>query len=237
MTDQLILKIRRELKNNADLETQKSGQNFFKEAIKLYGVKSAEVSKIAKTTFPKNKTKNEIFKLCEELLNSDYLEESLISFDWSERLLSQYQPADFSIFASWLEKYVNNWAKCDTLCNHTVGSFIEKYPKYINHLILWAHSDNRWVKRGAAVSLIIPAKKGLFKEEIFKIADILLLDQDDMVQKGYGWMLKVFSQSDVQNQKIVFDYVFRNRQKMPRAALRYAIEKMPQDLRQKAMEK
>ncbi len=51
------------------------------------------------------------------------------------------------------------------------------------------------VKRAAAVSLIIPAKKGMLLSNVFEIADSLLLDSDDMVQKGYGRMLKVASQA------------------------------------------
>jgi 3-methyladenine DNA glycosylase AlkD len=90
------------------------------------------------------------------------------------------------------------------------------------------------MRRGAAVTLIIPAKKGLFLKDIFEIADILLLDQDDLVQKGYGWMLKVASQA---RQKEVFDYIMKNKNVMPRTALRYAIEKMPENLKKKAMEK
>ena len=64
--------------------------------------------------------------------------------------------------------------------------------------------------------------------------DKLLLDGDDLVQKGYGWMLKEASK---QHQQQVFDYVIKNRSVMPRTALRYAIEKMPQDLREEAMKK
>jgi len=82
--------------------------------------------------------------------------------------------------------------------------------------------------------LIIPARQGKFLKDIFEIADILLLDEDDLVQKGYGWMLKAASQA---HQQEVFDYVVRNKKTMPRTALRYAIEKMPKDLRLQAMSK
>lgn len=68
----------------------------------------------------------------------------------------------------------------------------------------------------------------------FEIADTLLLDKDDMVQKGYGWMLKATSEA---NQKRVFEYVMSKKGVMPRTSLRYAIEKMPQELRTKAMAK
>ena len=90
------------------------------------------------------------------------------------------------------------------------------------------------MRRGAAVTLIIPARKGLFLNDIFEIADLLLLDKDDLVQKGYGWMLKAAGEA---HQKEVFDYVVKNKSVMPRTALRYAIEKMPAGLKSEAMNK
>jgi 3-methyladenine DNA glycosylase AlkD len=90
------------------------------------------------------------------------------------------------------------------------------------------------MRRASAVTLIIPARKGKFLKDIFEIANTLLSDQDDLVQKGYGWMLKAASRA---NPKEVFDYVMEKKQVMPRTALRYAIEKMPEELKIQAMEK
>ena len=90
------------------------------------------------------------------------------------------------------------------------------------------------MRRAAAVSLIIPARNGKFLKDILEIADILLLDKDDMVQKGYGWMLKAASQA---HQQEIFNYVVEKKAVMPRTALRYAIEKMPKELKTKAMAK
>jgi 3-methyladenine DNA glycosylase AlkD len=55
-----------------------------------------------------------------------------------------------------------------------------------------------------------------------------------MVQKGYGWMLKAASQA---HQTEVFDYVISKKATMPRTSLRYAIEKMPSELKVIAMAK
>jgi 3-methyladenine DNA glycosylase AlkD len=232
----LISTIRKELEQQADEKIRETARNFFKEPVTFYGIKTAVVSKIARQCFQEIKqlSKQEIFSLCEELLKSDYSEEAFIAFEWAYRLHSKYEPGDFILFGSWLKNYVNNWAKCDTFCNHTIGAFVERYPQYIENLKQWTKSDSRWLRRAAAVSLIIPAKQGKFLKDIFEIADFVLHDQDDLVQKGYGWMLKEASRL---HQKEVFDYVMRNKQTMPRTALRYAIEKMPQDLRQLAMDK
>jgi 3-methyladenine DNA glycosylase AlkD len=108
------------------------------------------------------------------------------------------------------------------------------YPEKIVKLRDLAKSENRWVRRASAVTLIVPARKGKFLSDILSIADILLEDKDDLVQKGYGWMLKASSEA---NQQEIFNYVMKNKSIMPRTAFRYAIEKMPEDLKNKAMAK
>jgi 3-methyladenine DNA glycosylase AlkD len=232
----IIDKIKNDLIIKADEKTRLQGTKFFKESVKIYGLKSAMLTEISKAyyrTLPAM-TKSEIFSLCEELWQSGFLEEAGIACMWSYNVRKQYVPDDFRTFEKWVNKYVTNWAACDTLCNHTVGTFIEMYPSFLSDLKRWAKSENRWVKRASAVSLIIPARKGLFLEDILAIADILHSDPDDMVQKGYGWMLKAASQAHLEE---VFNYVIKKKATMPRTSLRYAIEKMPAELKAKAMAK
>jgi 3-methyladenine DNA glycosylase AlkD len=232
----ILINLRNELKNNIDERTKSTAQKFFKEQIKFYGIKTSVVSKLSKEYFLKiqDLKKDEILKLCEDLFSSGYIEESFIACNWSFNIHENYEEADFLIFEKWIEKYVNNWATCDTLCNHTIGAFIEKYPIHIEELKKWAKSPNRWMRRASVVSLIIPARKGKFLDQAFEISNILLTDKDDLVQKGYGWLLKEESRI---HQKEVFDYVMKNKKIMPRTSLRYAIEKMPQELRKIAIEK
>jgi 3-methyladenine DNA glycosylase AlkD len=234
--NKIIENIRIDLIRNADERTKRSGERFFKEDVKIYGVKSAIVSRIGKDHYKEldDKSKTNVFSVCEELWKSGVMEESFIACNWSYYVHKNYEPADFKVFERWVNRYVSNWASCDTLCNHSVGTFIEMYPALISGLKKWARSDNRWVKRASSVSLIVPARKGIFLNDIFEIADILHADKDDMVQKGYGWMLKSASQA---HQKEVFDYVIRKKATMPRTSLRYAIEKMPKELKASAMAK
>lgn len=232
----IIKTVQQALIENIDEKTRDNAQSFFKEKILYHGVKVPLVNKISKELFTsiKELPKNEIFSLCEALWKSGYSEESYIACNWSYYIHTQYQPEDFTVFEKWVNSYVNNWASCDTLCNHTIGTFTEMYPDYIFRLKEWARSDNRWTKRAAAVTLIIPARKGMFLQDIFEIADILLYDPDDLVQKGYGWMLKAASEA---HQEEVFDYVMSKKATMPRTSLRYAIEKMPKELKVQAMAK
>jgi 3-methyladenine DNA glycosylase AlkD len=232
----VLAQIRADLKATTDTKTQKSFQRFFKEQVKYYGVKTETVGKIAKKYWPRVKTldKQTIFGLCEELYRSDYTEEAFIVAFWLPNYIDNLEPNDLVTFKRWIELYINNWAKCDGFCNHTIGDLLEKYPQTILELKKWAKSENRWLKRASAVSLIVPAKKGLFLQDAFEICNVLLIDGDDMVQKGYGWLLKEESRK---HQKAVFDYVVKNRSVMPRTALRYAIELMPRELKAEAMKK
>lgn len=230
----VIKEIREALKNN--INDNSVQQKYFKEEIKEYGVQIALVSQIAKDTFKeiKNSPKSDIFNLCETLWKSGYLEEAYIVCNWSYALREKYAANNIETFESWVANYVSNWVTCDTLCNRTIGNFLEMYPEQVGVLKKWAISENRWMRRAAAVSLITPARKGMFLDHVVEIADLLLLDKDDLVQKGYGWMLK--DASKVYPNKI-FDFVIKHKATMPRTALRYAIEKLPQDMRIEAMRK
>ncbi len=234
--DAIVDDVRHQLQEAGDDKTRESAQRFFKEPLSTHGVKSAMVEKIAREALAKLKgqPKAVVLASCEQLWQSGYLEEGGVACHWAYSLRRQFTTDDFSTFERWVVHYVGNWASCDTLCNHTVGTFVEMYPHYIQELKRWAVSDNRWQKRAAAVTLIIPARKGLFLDDIFEIADKLLTDSGDLVQKGYGWMLKAASEA---YPKEVFDYLMSRKETMPRTAFRYALEKMPADWRKEAMRK
>ena len=236
MTNHILAQLRADLRANANEKSIANYQRYFKETVKFYGLSMSAANKIAVKYWKEIKTlsKPEIFALCEDLFKSDYSEEAAVASDWAPRLTDQFEPADLALFKRWIDSYLNDWAKVDGFCNHTVGNFAQKYPASITEIVSWASSSNRWLKRASAVSLIIPAKKGLFLNEIFTISDRLLTDKDDMVQKGYGWMLKEASNL---HRDDVYHYVLKHRHDMPRTALRYAIEKMPPDLKSEAMKR
>ena len=232
----IIETIRKTLKTEAQESVRISSQRFFKEEIKVYGIKTADVQKIAKTYFAevKDLSKERLFVLCESLWQTGYIEEIGIACEWMCRIHPQLKPKDWEMFDRWVDAYITNWATCDTFCGNTVGTFLEMYPQYVPKLRTWAKSKNLWKRRAAAVSLVRAARRGQFHDSVFEIAEILLLDPEDMVQKGYGWMLKEASKFDVQ---AVFQFVMKHKSAMPRTALRYAIEKMPPNLKERAMKK
>ncbi|MFH1286259.1 MAG: DNA alkylation repair protein [Candidatus Magasanikbacteria bacterium] len=229
----VITNIRKELNKHVDPVYKKGATNFFKEKVNPIGVRTPMTRRISKDYFPKEKSKQDVFKLCEELLEKRTFEETVIAFSWARRMRKDFQEKDFKRFEAWLKKYVDNWAFCDDFCTHTLGEFITDFPEFVPNAKAWHTSKNRWLRRASAVSFIYPIRKEKkFLEDIFEIADKLLLDEDDLVQKGYGWTLKVAA--DIYP-KIVFDFVMKRKDTMPRTALRYAIEKMPTTWRKAAM--
>ena len=178
--------------------------------------------------------KNDIFDLCEQLLNSGVWDERTIAFEWAFRARKHYQSADFARFEGWLKDYVDGWGSCDDFCTHAFGDLIFKFPEHTPTVKSWTKSKNRWLRRAAAVVMIYGIRRERGFQESFEIADLLLMDADDLVQKGYGWMLKEISNKDPQP---VYEFVMARKDHMPRTALRYAIEKLSSDLRQQAMEK
>lgn len=218
---QLIKLLKQELKKQIDPVYRDGERRFFKEPIKNFGVRLLNRRKIAAKFWPEVKklTQTELYNLAEKMFEAGDNEYASIASSWIYRRQAEFKPADFKIFAAWVNKYLDNWAKIDDFCTHSLGYLVNKYPELTKELLKWTKSKNRWVKRAAGSQLI-------------KTAKALLEDQDDMVQKGYGWMLKEASNH---NQSEVFGLVMKYKDKMPRTALRYAIEKMPVKLKQEAM--
>jgi 3-methyladenine DNA glycosylase AlkD len=232
--DPIVEAVGRDLANLSDAATREGSSRFFKEPVRCRGAKTAAVRGVErqrwKDVAPLGKAR--IFALCEDLYRTGYLEDGFVAASWAARLAPAFEPDDITVFGGWVERYVDNWAACDTLCNHAVGDLLARFPEKVGVLREWARSENRWMRRAAAVSLVVPAKRGMFLDDALVIADLLLLDADDMVRKGYGWLLKEASR---RHRDEVLAFVLARRDVMPRTALRYAIELMPPDLRAEAM--
>ncbi|MFX1318154.1 MAG: DNA alkylation repair protein [Promethearchaeota archaeon] len=174
-----------------------------------------------------------ILALCNALLMQWSWEYRTIAFDWSYRVRKQFEPRHFPIYESWTTLYLSTWGGVDDFCTHTMGYFFDVFPEFAQHARKWAISDNPWILRAAAVSLIYGLRRGRHIEHIFEVADAMLLDPRKYVQNGYGWMLK---EATKHFQDQVFNYVMKKKDKMPSRALRYAIEKMPKTLKAQALD-
>ena len=237
----MIEEIGEELRRYADPKYLKGVKRFTKkedrtDSVRYRGVKTGIVRKIATKYYKEigSRSKDQIFSLCKELLELQRSEERTVAFQWAFHLKKQYEPADFDIFESWLKKYVTGWGSCDDLCTHALGHFVYRFPEFVAKTEKWASSENRWVRRASAVVLIYSLRREQPLDQAFERADILLQDTEDLVQKGYGWMLKEAANHFPEE---VFRFVMDRKDIMPRTSLRYAIEKMPETWRKKAMER
>jgi 3-methyladenine DNA glycosylase AlkD len=176
-----------------------------------------------------------IFNLCEQLLEERKSALSLIAYDWAYRVRKQYNDKTFYIFEEWLKKYVTGWGSCDDFCTHALGELISQNNELFKHVIKWTEHKDFFVRRAAAVILIYHIKHNKYKDiNPFLISDALMNDEHHLVLKGYGWMLKILSEVEPDN---VYEYLIKNKSIMPRVSFRYALEKMDKNLKIKLMEK
>jgi 3-methyladenine DNA glycosylase AlkD len=120
---------------------------------------------------------------------------------------------------------INTWDLVDRSAIYVVGGYLFDKPRDILYKLV--HSKDIWERRTAMVST------GYFirqrdVDDTFKIAEILLNDKEDLIHKATGWMLR--AAGDVDRQKLI-DFLEKYAAKMPRTALRYAIEHFEQEQR------
>jgi 3-methyladenine DNA glycosylase AlkD len=199
--------------------------------------KTGDIRKLSAKLFSsiKDKTKENVFIVCNDLLKQRNWAMGVIAFDFAYRIKKQYDKSTFEIFENWLEEYVRGWGDCDDFCTHAFGELICQNTKFASKIIKWTKRDEFWMRRASAVVLIPSIYKNKYKEtNPIKIADILMKDEHDLVRKGYGWMLKVLS---IKEPKLVFEYLLKNKDIMPRVSYRYALEKMDNNKKKFLMKK
>ena len=124
-------------------------------------------------------------------------------------------------------KYINNWNLVDVTCPHVTGKHLIDKDRTI--LYKWAKSEDLWTKRIAMVSTFSFIRKNDL-EDTFKIAEILLHDEHDLIHKAVGWMLREAGKRDIKKEETFLKKYYKT---MPRTMLRYSIEKFPESKRQK----
>ena len=124
-------------------------------------------------------------------------------------------------------KYINNWNLVDVTCPHVTGKHLIDKDRTI--LYKWAKSEDLWTKRIAMISTFYFIRKNDL-DDTFKIADMLLQDEHDLIHKAVGWMLREAGKRDIKKEET---FLKKHYKTMPRTMLRYSIEKFPETKRQK----
>jgi 3-methyladenine DNA glycosylase AlkD len=127
---------------------------------------------------------------------------------------------EFRLLTSWLDR-VSSWADHDALAHDLLAPMLAAEPARSRQVFLWVKSPNRWRRRAACVALIRGAREHRFFPQIVWLSNRLLKDEDDMVQKGLGWLLRETAKADPRR---TVPYLMRIRKNAPRLVLRTACE-------------
>ena len=164
-----------------------------------------------------------------ELLKSKIHEERLIALLILVHRFEKNPEEQRKIYNFYLKntKYVNNWDLVDLSSHHIIGEYLLDKPKDI--LFELARSENLWERRIAMISTFSFIRDRKFDTSL-KIAEFLVKDKEDLIQKALGWMLREIGKKDLETEETFLKKYYKQ---MVRTALRYAIEKFPEEKRLK----
>lgn len=123
-------------------------------------------------------------------------------------------------------EYINNWDLVDISAHKILGAYLEDRDRSILYKL--ARSGKLWDQRIAIISTAWFISKGQL-EDTFRISEILLNHEHDLIHKAVGWMLREAGKVDLKAEE---SFLIKHYKKMPRTMLRYAIEKFDEPKRQ-----
>jgi 3-methyladenine DNA glycosylase AlkD len=122
-------------------------------------------------------------------------------------------------------EHVNNWDLVDGSAHRIIGPWLESRDRSLLYEL--ARSDDLWSRRVAIMSTLHMIKQRDFADAL-AISEILLHDDEDLIHKAVGWMLREVGNRDCAAEEAFLAAHYRT---MPRTMLRYSIEKFPEPLR------
>ena len=165
-------------------------QWFFKDVIRSHGWRTADLRRYARGVHAElSGDPAVLLRTAEQLFASRVLEEKITGVLILQRSLRRFGDAEFRRFERWLDR-VSSWADHDALTMYLIGPLMTAEPARAARTAAWAASPRRWHRRAAAVSLIDGVRHGVFTAQATTITRALQGDEDDMVRKGLGWLLR-----------------------------------------------
>lgn len=162
----------------------------------------------------------------ERLLQSKYHEERLLALLLLIEAYSTDPKRVVGVYLRNIKKHINNWDLVDVSAHKIVGRYFEDRPK--NKLAKLAVSKSLWERRVAMIATYWYIKKRDCTAAL-EVAELLIDDKHDLIQKAVGWMLReVGNRCSIKAER---DFLDRHAKTMPRTMLRYAIEKFPPEIR------
>jgi len=232
----IAAEIRHLLGREGSAEHAAGVQWFFKDEIKSHGWYTAKLRSVAVRFRRKIRQKfgiDFLVQVADKLFAGRILEEKVFAIFLLEKLTGEFGDAEFRLFESWLPR-ISSWADHDGLVHYLIAPMVAAKPSRSRRVFLWAKSPGRWHRRAACVALIQGTRQKMFFAEIRSLSGLLLSDDDDIVQKGLGWLLRETAKADA---KRTVPYLVSIRQRAPRLVLRTACETLPAGIRQKILAK
>ncbi len=226
--------IRRALRDGGSSEHAEGVQWFFKDEIKSHGWYTADLRRAAvrfRREVRKERGLDFLVEVADHLFSSSVLEEKVAAVFLLEKLDAEFGDREFKRFESWIDR-ISSWADHDALVHYLIAPMVASKPARAKAVFRWARSPNRWLRRAACVALIRGARAKMFFPEITKLANSLLTDEDDMVQKGLGWLLRETAKFDARR---TVPYLMKIRERAPRLVLRTACETLPPAVRKRIL--
>ena len=218
--------IRRVLKDGGSAPHSEEVQHFFKEEVQSRGWYTAELRKFAvrfRRSIARERGMDFLVQVADKLFSGQILEEKVMAVFLLEKQTPKFSDNEFQLFASWLDR-VSSWADHDALAHYLLAPMVATNPARCREVFRWAKSRNRWWRRAACVVLIRGVRERQFFGQIFRLSNQLLHDDDDMVQKGLGWLLRETAKA---NPERTVPHLVKIRKRAPRLVLRTACETLP----------
>ena len=222
--------LRTVLKNGASAPHTAEVESFFKNEIQSRGWYTNELRKLARRfsrTIVNDAGIDYLFDVCDDLFQGKVLEEKILAVLMLEDKVAELNGAHFKRLVGWLDR-VSTWADHDGLVSYLIGPLMVVEPRRTAHALRWTKAQDTWHRRAAAVSLIRGVRKQMFAKEAKAVTAVLLGDDDLMVQKGLGWLLREQAKYDRERALPVLRAI---RAKAPRLVVRTACETLPEDLK------
>lgn len=227
--------LRQVLINGASAPHTAEVERFFKEEVTSRGWYTDEIRKLARR-FEKvikgDAGLDYLIAVADELFQGDVLEEKILAVFLLERSVNEFNRKQFKLFETWIDR-VSTWADHDALIHYIIGPLMAADESRVERAFRWSRSRNRWHRRAAAVSLIRATRERRYFNHVVRMTDQLLLDRDDMVQKGLGWLLR---ETGKYNPSRTVPLLMNIRRRAPRLVLRTAVETLPGELRTRILE-
>ncbi len=228
--------IRTVLKNGGSAPHTEEVQRFFKHEVQSRGWYTAELRKVAKRFRRAILAEHGLpylLLVADQLFRDEMMEENAFAVMLLEDMTGQFGRAEFKLFESWLDR-VSSWADHDALVHYLIGPMVAANATYLTRLPRWAKKKSIWHQRAAAVSLIHSTRQHKNFDHIQRITELLLVSDDDMVQKGLGWLLREAAKA---NPDQTVAYLMTIRDRTPRLVLRTTCETLPEATRKRVLGK